>query len=49
MAFRPEYLIAVTPGSIAVAAAVGLGMGLIAALVPTRVIAGLAPADVFRR
>lgn len=49
MAVRPEYLISLTPGSIVTAAAVGLGMALIAALVPTRVIAGLAPADVFRR
>lgn len=49
MAFRPEFLIALTPANVAVAVAAGLAMALIAALFPTRVIAGLAPADVFQR
>jgi len=31
------------------AAAIGLGMALVAALLPARVVAHLAPAEVFRR
>jgi putative ABC transport system permease protein len=49
MALRPEFLIALTPGAGLLAAASGLVMALAAALAPARVVAGLAPAEVFRR
>lgn len=46
---KPEYLIPITGGATLLAAGAGLMMALLAALAPARVIAGLAPADVFRR
>lgn len=49
MALRPEFLITVEAASVAFALAVGLAMALVGALVPARVVAGLAPAEVFRR
>lgn len=49
MTIRPEFLILITPPSVGLAATAGLVMALFAALIPTRVIAGLSPADVFRR
>jgi putative ABC transport system permease protein len=49
MALRPEFLIALTPGAGLLATAAGLVMALAAALAPARVVAGLAPAEVFRR
>ncbi len=49
MIARPEYLISSTPTDVAVAAVAGLAMALIATMIPTRIIAGLAPADIFRR
>jgi len=49
MALRPQFLITFEPVAIARALSAGLGMALLAALSPARVIAGLAPADVFRK
>jgi putative ABC transport system permease protein len=49
MALRPEFLIALTWSALLIAAGAGLGMALLAALAPARVIARLAPADIFRR
>jgi putative ABC transport system permease protein len=49
MALRPQFLVALEPAAIARALLAGLGMALLAALLPARVIAALAPADVFRR
>ena len=49
MALRPQFLIAVEPGSAALAFAAGIGMAVLAALFPARMLARLAPAEVFRR
>jgi putative ABC transport system permease protein len=49
MAVRPQFLIVFNPSDMAWALAAGLGMALAAALFPARVIAGLAPAEVFRK
>lgn len=46
---RPEFLVLIEPVVIVRSLAAGLGIALLAALGPARVIAGLAPADVFRR
>ena len=49
MAMRPQFLIVLEPAETARAILSGLGMALLAALFPARAIAGLAPAEVFRR
>ena len=49
MALRPQFLIAVEPTAVLFALAAGLGMALLAALFPARLLASLAPAEVFRR
>lgn len=49
MALRPQFLVALEPSAIARALVAGLAMALLAAFLPARVIAALAPADVFRR
>lgn len=49
MAWRPQFLITYEPIAIIQSLLAGLTMALIAALVPARVVAGLAPADVFRK
>ncbi len=49
MALRPQFLIVLEPGAVGLALLAGLAMALLAALFPARVVAGLAPADVFRR
>ncbi len=49
MAARPQFLIVLQADTAARALAIGLGMGLLGALFPARVVAGLAPAEVFRR
>jgi putative ABC transport system permease protein len=49
MAARPQFLIAFDPNDVGWALLAGLGMALIAALFPARVVAGLAPAEVFRK
>lgn len=49
MAARPQFLIVLNPLDAAWALLSGLGMALIAALFPARVVAGLAPAEVFRK
>ncbi len=49
MQARPEFLIPVTPDAMLIATGAGLVMALFASMAPARVIAGLAPADVFRR
>src|SRR3990172_9181435 len=46
---RPEFLMVTEPGMITRALIVGLAMALLAALFPARIIAGLAPAEVFRK
>lgn len=49
MAARPQFLILINPADTSRALVAGLGMALVAALFPARVVAGLAPAEVFRR
>ena len=49
MAVRAQFLIMIEPRDILLAFLTGLGMALVAALFPARVIAGLAPAEVFRK
>ena len=49
MAVRPQFLIVIEPQDIRQALLAGLGMALIAAIFPTRVLAGLEPAEVFRK
>jgi putative ABC transport system permease protein len=49
MAARPQFLITLDPRDIIQAFVAGLGMALVAALFPARVVAGLAPAEVFRK
>jgi putative ABC transport system permease protein len=46
---RPEFLIVLQPSSIAIAFASGVGMALLAGLLPARSIARLEPAAAFRR
>ena len=46
---RPQFLVVLDPAEAAWAVGVGLAMALTAALLPARVVAGLAPAEVFRR
>jgi putative ABC transport system permease protein len=49
MAARPQFLIIFDPADSAQALLSGLGMALLAAIFPTRVVANLAPAEVFRK
>lgn len=49
MALRPQFLITLEGTAIAWSLVTGLAMALLAALVPIRAIAGLAPAEIFRR
>ena len=49
MALRPQFLIVVDPADAAIALLTGLVMALLAALLPARAVAHLAPAEVFRR
>jgi putative ABC transport system permease protein len=49
MAARPQFLIIFDPVDSGQALLAGLGMALMASIVPTRVMTGLAPAEVFRR
>ena len=49
MAARPQFLIVFDPADSGQALLAGLGMAVIASIFPTRVIAGLAPAEVFRK
>ena len=49
MMVRPQFLIAIELRDIEQALLAGLGMALVAAIFPTRVLARLAPADVFRK
>ena len=49
MAIRPQFLITLDPQNVIQAFAAGLGMALMAALFPARMVAGLAPAEVFRK
>jgi putative ABC transport system permease protein len=49
MEARPQFLIAYAPDTVAAALAAGAAMALLATLLPARVIAATAPAEVFRR
>jgi putative ABC transport system permease protein len=49
MMLRPQFLITLDPAAVLRAVVVGLVIALFAALFPARVVARLAPADVFRR
>jgi putative ABC transport system permease protein len=49
MNVKPQFLVAIEPPAIAVTLAAGLVMALAGALIPARAVAGLAPAEVFRR
>lgn len=49
MAAFPKFLVIIQPGAVATAAASGLVMGLLAALLPARYVGRLDPARVFRK
>ena len=49
MAARPQFLVVLQTDMAGRAALIGLGMALVAAMFPARVMAQLAPAEVFRR
>jgi putative ABC transport system permease protein len=49
MSARPQFLIIFDPSDSGQALLAGLGMALIASIFPTRVVANLAPAEVFRK
>lgn len=49
MAVRPQFYIVFDPSDVGWALLAGLGMAMVAALFPARVMAGLEPAEVFRR
>jgi putative ABC transport system permease protein len=49
MAVRPQFQIVIEPTTALLALTVGVGMALLAALFPARIISRLAPAEVFRR
>lgn len=49
VAARPQFLVVYEPPAVAQALVAGLGMALLAALLPARAIARLEPAEVFRR
>ncbi len=49
MYLRPQFLIVIEPLALALVLVAGLVMALLAAFFPARLIAGLAPAEVFRR
>lgn len=49
MTLYPQFLVVVEPDAVVQSLVIGLGMALLAALFPARVIAGLAPAEVFRK
>ena len=49
MALRPQFLVVIEPRSAITALAIGLAMAAIASLIPARLLAHLAPADVFRK
>jgi ABC-type lipoprotein release transport system permease subunit len=49
MTLRPQLLVVIEPLPIALSLVAGLGMALLAALFPARLVAALEPAEVFRR
>lgn len=49
MTARPQFLIVFDPYDVGWALLAGLGMAMVAALFPVRAVAGLAPAEVFRK
>lgn len=49
MALRPQFLVTLEPRALVLAVGLGLVMALVASLFPARLMAGLAPAEVFRR
>jgi putative ABC transport system permease protein len=49
MSVRPQFLIVVDPADVRRAFVASLVMALLAAIFPIRVVAGLAPAEVFRK
>jgi putative ABC transport system permease protein len=49
MVVRPQFLIAIDPTAAVLALMIGVGMALVAALFPARMLARLAPAEVFKR
>jgi putative ABC transport system permease protein len=49
MSIRPQFLIVHEPQNIVWALAAGMGMAFVGALLPARIMAGLAPAEVFRK
>jgi putative ABC transport system permease protein len=49
MNVKPQFLVSIEPPAIAITLVAGLVMALAGALAPARAVAGLAPAEVFRR
>jgi putative ABC transport system permease protein len=49
MLVRPQFLVSILPQHVSAAILAGLGMAVAAALFPARYMAGLAPAEVFRK
>ena len=48
MAWRPQFLVTIEPAAVGIALVSSIAMALLAALVPARAMARLAPAEVFR-
>ena len=49
MTLKPQFLVTIQPSAILITIAAGFVMALLGALFPARAIAGMAPAEVFRR
>ena len=49
MASRPQFLVVIGPSAIAITLVAGFVMALLGALFPARAVAGVAPAEIFRR
>lgn len=49
MTVKPQFLVTIQPSAILITLAAGFAMALLGALFPARAVAGMAPAEVFRR
>jgi len=49
MTLRPQFLIIIEPSAVVQSLVAGLAMALLSALFPARMVARLAPAEVFRK
>ncbi len=49
MNIKPQFLVAIQPSAVTLTIAAGFVMALLGAMIPARAVAGMAPAEVFRR